>query len=363
MAKPFECGTCNKCCYDLTLVVSLSDIDRMAKYLGVDPGECLAKYVVPMAANTDEPEFTLRKDDDGRCIQLRGENHCAIHPGKPWVCTTYRCDQDPGFERGEIGIEWGAVYNDVEGQSDLLHMIHARTVTATYITRNGSNYNPTDYAICMSDLAVLMAGTEDDRIKVAKDEDGHTVVMTYNCNKCTARENCCNHAAATLDDIRTAAQATGQMTAEFWSEHVSGKPSPHDTNMLTFRQSSRGKCEFLDAATHRCGLGENQPTHCAFAPCPKLSTAKTYEQYFVGSGSVHDQYRLQVAASVTRQYMSQCGTEFNQQFFDQCMQMIDDLASKPDYYRDFLEAVREHRYINEEDELNTADAPATALHR
>ena len=356
MTKPFECGTCNKCCFGLTINLTLTDLDRMATYLGVDPGECLAKYVDPISANTNIPLFTFRKGEDGRCFHMNAENRCGIHPAKPWVCESYHCAQDPGFEKGDVGIEWGAVYNNVEGHADLLQMIHARTVTATYIARNGSSYNPADYAICMTDLAALIAGTEDDRIKVAKDEDGETVAMTYNCNSCTARDSCCNHAAATLDDVRVAAEAAGQHIAAFWHEHISNAPSPLDANMLTFQKSDRGKCEYLEVTTHRCGLGDNQPRNCAFAPCPKLSTATTYEQYFVGSGSVYDQYRLQVATSVTRQYMSQCGTEFHQRFYDRCIGMIEELSSKPEYYRDFLEAVRDHRYVNEEDELSTVDS-------
>jgi len=351
MAKPFDCGTCNKCCYDLTLNVSLGDIDRMATYVGLDPAKIMNDWLIPISSRSDKSLFTLRKDADGRCIHLNAENRCGIHPGRPWVCATYRCDQDPGFEKGDIGIQWGAVYNDIEGRSDLLHMIHARTVTETYIARNGSQYNPTDYAVCMSDLTALIAGTQDDRIRVARDDEDQTVAMTYNCNKCNARENCCNHAAATLDDIRVAADACGQTAVAFWKDHVSDEPSPHDANMFTFQQLDHGKCEFLDVATHRCGLGDNQPGNCAYAPCPKLATAKTYEQYFIAGGSVHDQYRLQVATSVTRQYISQCGVAFHERFYERCIAMIDDLSSKPDYYRDFLEAVREHRYINEEDEL------------
>lgn len=363
MAKPFECGTCNKCCFGLTINLTLTDVDRMAQYLGVDPGECLEKYVEPIDPSDDTPLFTFRKGEGGRCFHMNEDDRCGIHPAKPWVCQTYHCAQDPGFEKGDVGIEWGTVYNNVEGHTDLLHMIHARTVTTTYIARNGSKYNPSDYAVCLSDLAMLIAGTVDDRIKVARDEEGQTVAMTYNCNKCTARENCCNHAAATLDDIRNAAQNTGQTLAAFWAEHVADEPSPLDANMLTYRQSAQGKCGFLDANTHRCGLGADKPSTCAFAPCPRLSTAKTYEKYFVGSGSVHDQYRLQVATSVTRQYMSQCGTTFNQRFFDQCVAMIDDLASKPDYYREFLEAVRDHRYINEDDELTPIESADAALQR
>ncbi len=358
MAKPFECGTCNKCCFGLTIHLTLADLDRMAQYLGVDPGECLEKYVVPIEPSDDEPLFTFRKGEGGRCFHMDDQDRCGIHPAKPWVCQTYHCAQDPGFEKGDVGIEWGTVYNNVEGHADLQQMIHARTVTTTYITRNGSNYNPADYAVCMADLAALLGGTQDDRIKVAKDDEGQTVAMTYNCNKCTARENCCNHAAATLDDIAKAAHACKQTVAAFWDAHVSDEPNPLDVNTFTFKQSSDGKCEFLDPATHRCGLGGDQPSNCAFSPCPKLSTAKTFEQYFIGSGSVHDQFRLQVATSVTRQYLSQCGTSFNERFFERCMGMIEELSSNPEYYSDFLEAVRAHRYINEDDELNVVAEPA-----
>ena len=69
------------------------------------------------------------------------------------------------------------------------------------------------------------------------------------------------------------------------------------------------------------------------------------------SSPVHDQFRAEIAASVTRQYVAQSGTQLNAGFFNRCIKMIDDLASRPDYYRDYLEAVRPHRYVNEEDEV------------
>lgn len=352
MTPTFECGTCNKCCFGLSIHLTLADIDRMAEYLGVDPGECLARYVVPMDATDEAPLFTFKKGEGGRCYLMNDEDRCGIHPAKPWVCKTYHCANDPGFEKGDVGIEWGTVYNNVEGHADLLRMIHARTVTGTYIARNGSNYNPTDYAICMADLTKLIAGCEDDRIKVAKDDAGQTVAMTYNCKKCTTRENCCNHAAVTLDDIQTAVQSMNKPLAEFWQEFVADAPHPQNPHVLTYKQAENGKCGFLDAPPHRCRLGESQPAQCAFAPCPKLSTEKTYEQYFIGSGSVYDQYRAQVATSVTRQYIQQCGAKLNERFFGRCIGMIEDLSTRAEYYKDFLEAVRAVRYINEEDELD-----------
>ena len=85
-------------------------------------------------------------------------------------------------------------------------------------------------------------------------------------------------------------------------------------------------------------------------------TEETCEQYFIGSGTVLEQFRLQVATSVTRQYIAQCGTELNEGLFTRSIRMIDDLSTRPEYYRDFLEAVRDVRYINEEDELNPEPA-------
>jgi Fe-S-cluster containining protein len=351
MTKPFECGTCNKCCFGLAIHLTLDDIDRMARYLGVSPGDCLDQYVEPTEPTTELTQFVFRKGEGGRCFHMDETDRCGIHPAKPWVCKTYRCDQDPGFERGEVGIEWGAVYNDVESHGDLLQMIHARTVTTAYIARNGSQYNPADYTAAMNDLARLIEGAQDDRIKVSMDDQGKTLAMTYNCNKCTTREACCNHAALTLDDIVNAADANGLPVDRFWQQYVAEEPCPDDPTRLTFRQGVGGKCTFLEAGTHRCQLGDRQPQTCAFTPCPKLATGEARDRFFLGGGSVHDQYRLQVAASVTRQYMSKCGTHYNAQVFNQCIKMIEELASRLDYYREYLEAVRGHRYINEDDEV------------
>ncbi|MFP4194684.1 MAG: YkgJ family cysteine cluster protein [Desulfobacterales bacterium] len=79
----FECLRCGECCrgYGGTYV-SASDIENIAAYTGIPPGELVNGYCTVSAG-----KYLLRQKSDGYCIFWEGV--CTIHPVKPRMCKAW----------------------------------------------------------------------------------------------------------------------------------------------------------------------------------------------------------------------------------------------------------------------------------
>jgi len=81
----------NECCADLRLVLTPYDILRMKAALGLDSGEFLSRYTVPVAdGGSPLPMLGLRMQEAGRrpCPFVR-EDGCSIYPDRPGACRLY----------------------------------------------------------------------------------------------------------------------------------------------------------------------------------------------------------------------------------------------------------------------------------
>lgn len=79
----FECLQCGECCrgYGGTYV-SAADIEKIAGYTGIAPGELIDRYCTVSAG-----KYVLRQKSDGYCIFWDGL--CTIHPVKPRMCKAW----------------------------------------------------------------------------------------------------------------------------------------------------------------------------------------------------------------------------------------------------------------------------------
>lgn len=81
----------NKCCGDVTIVLTSYDIIRMKKALGMTSEEFLAKYTfVPFNKEQQLPVVILKmNEDEKRTCPFVREEGCMIYADRPWACRMY----------------------------------------------------------------------------------------------------------------------------------------------------------------------------------------------------------------------------------------------------------------------------------
>lgn len=83
-----ECNRCGECCRQSTCHLSLGDVPRIAKHLGMSRDELVRKLVIYRASPT-HVAVKPQKTESG-CVFLRG-NECSIHAVKPKGGREYEC--------------------------------------------------------------------------------------------------------------------------------------------------------------------------------------------------------------------------------------------------------------------------------
>ena len=79
----FHCKQCGDCCKGFGgTIVTEKDIERIATYIGVDPGRFTDRYC-QMSGN----RTILAQADNGYCVFW--DKNCTIHPVKPKMCRNW----------------------------------------------------------------------------------------------------------------------------------------------------------------------------------------------------------------------------------------------------------------------------------
>ncbi|MBD5557896.1 MAG: YkgJ family cysteine cluster protein [Desulfovibrio sp.] len=88
----FHCQMCGHCCEGRGgIVVSPTDLKRLAAFLGLAPETVVERY-----GEISGGKLKVRNGEDGRCIFFREGAGCSVHEGKPSICRAWP------FFRGNI---------------------------------------------------------------------------------------------------------------------------------------------------------------------------------------------------------------------------------------------------------------------
>ena len=94
----------------------------------------------------------------------------------------------------------------------------------------------------------------------------------------------------------------------FFRKYISRRPSVSTGGLELTREDY---CIF-GGKEGRCTIQEVRPLHCRFVPCPgRANDDEMMDRLFLGSGTVEQQFRHQVALAITREYVTHCGTEYD----------------------------------------------------
>ena len=333
-----SCKMCGKCCH-YEIPITLLDIHRMAKYLGIADRAAFENYIQDKVS-PHSSLFMIRKDQKGACVFLTVDNKCAIHQSKPRSCAFYLCNLGSSKEI----LPWTATCTEPAMRADLWEQSMAAMVTKAYIRTNGATWNEANYYRAILSIYDNVVVSDSQKIKLAKNLDGTPVAMIYDCSQCEKQCTYAKETPVTLDDIRRITVRLGLSWKTFFREKIDLQPSVKTGCLKLIRGEH---CIFFDFKRH-CTIAEVRPMHCRFTPCPrKTETHEMMDCLFLGSGTVEEQFRHQVALAITRQYVAECGTKYNKHLVREMLGQIDRIAGNHTELEQFCQEIAPYRYVDD----------------
>ena len=334
-----SCDRCGRCC-SYVVSVNLLDIHRIAAHLNVNPQEVLETHVTYKGA---DPCLALAKSAQGRCVFLTEENLCGIHPVKPWTCRVYMCTHATGTAEA---LAWAGSHDGKDVRMDLWEMTVARRETEPYARKHGAAWHGTDYCAAMAAILSGLDLKETQRIRFMTTQDGDTQAILYDCSQCKERPTCCKEAPVTLDDV---VRLSGQLNIsidDFFAGYVGPEPSTLAHGLLALKAPTEDHCPFRRTAANSCEIERSRPMQCRFMPCPFLvGEREIAERFYLGAGTVEEQFRHQCATAVTRRYVAQYGVAYRPQGFEQMLRVLERLASDKAQFACFCEDLAPYRLV------------------
>ena len=266
--------------------------------------------------------FKINRRDNSACTFLTEDNLCSIHPAKPLICELFMCSPN---EEDESDSCWLSSCTHSKPNAELLEFSFAVELTKVYVQRNGVNWNEVDYSSAIQELKKGINNPGSKRVFLLHDFAGRPGIKTFDCNLCDAFDNREVETPVTLDDINRIMYHLKIDGNTFFVEYVSSKPSRITGGLKLIGGRN---CVFRSPEDGRCTICQVRPLHCRFTSCPaQIHESKTWDRLYQGSGTIEEQFRNQLALSITREYVAQCGTVFNGPIFEKKLDGIERLCS------------------------------------
>ena len=332
------CKMCGECCR-FEIPITLLDIHRIVKHLNMLDKEVFDKYI-QNRIGLKSFLFMIRKKKEGECVFLADENRCIIHKSKPKICRFFSCKHTPA----EDVMPWTASCTSSADKAELWEQSVAVLLTKAYIKKNKATWNNADYDKAIKHIYDNIVMNDKQKIKLARNENGESIFMIYDCSQCENPGTFAKETPVTLDDIRRISRRIGMTMKAFFSEKIASEPSAATGGLKLIRKK---RCVFFHVDRH-CTIKDIRPMHCRFTPCPaKTTSAEMFDCFFLGSGTVEEQFRHQVALAVTRQYVNEANVKYNKHLVKKLLKTIDDLASNQMELKKFTRKLSSCRYVDD----------------
>ncbi len=340
----FECKQDGLCCGQRRVPVTLVDVQRLAAHLEISPQEVLTEYIECGSAGEERLLF-LEKKADGWCRFNTEDNRCGVHPAKPSACVVFVCDPAMKSIRG---YPWALMFGNPEGLAFIIERSIAQEVTGQYMEKHGTDWDEADFHDTLEEIEARVAAARHGVMKAARHPENRATFVTFDCGTCHLRASCCADRPLTLEDARVIARHLGLSLEDFFRESVSPTLEAKAEGLLSLERSEAGHCTFLDAERLECAVRGHMPMHCRAMACPLMKLdAETFDRYFLGSGTLEEQYRHSVAVEVTRRYAAECGAAYDPAGIEKYLHVLDRLLADPDEFAAFRQYVAPYRYENE----------------
>lgn len=333
-----SCKRCGQCCR-FEIPITLLDIHRMAEYLKVTDQKIFDKYIQNKISSRSSL-FMIRKNKQGICLLLSVDKQCAIHPAKPRACEFFACSLD----FGDKIMPWTIIGVDISQHAKLWEQSVAAEITKAYIRKNQTVWNAIDYQKALNGIFDNIVVRDSQKFKIGRDKEGNLLSMIYDCSRCKKRGTHAVETPITLDDIRRVTSHLELSWPTFFNRYIASKPGQNSGCLKLIRNRH---CIFFQPGRH-CTIKNVRPMHCRFTPCPKRTRTNDMMDFlFLGSGTVEEQFRHQVAMNVTRQYIVECGTEYNKQVIKVLLKKMDTILCDHKELADFCRKLAPYRYIDD----------------
>lgn len=329
---------CGKCCY-MEIPLTLLDIKRIADYKNVRV-EKIFKEVTQNKISNRSSLFKISKNENQACIFLAKDQSCSIHPAKPNVCQFYNCSFQP--KTGEM--PWTALYKTSNQRAKLWEQTVAAQITKVYIEKNNNAWNEKDFKKALNSIRQNIKINDNQKLKLGRASDGSPVAMLYNCENCDQRGVCASETIITIDDIHRICAQYNIDPKIFFKKYIDDDKS----STGSFKLKRDKHCILYDIERQECKVGEVKPFHCRFRPCPnRTKNSEMMDALFLGSGTVKEQFRHQVALAITREYIATHQTNYQKNRFSESLSEIDSVAKNPIKMKEFLQSISRFRYVDD----------------
>lgn len=333
-----ECRMCGKCC-TLEIPITLLDIHRIAEFRKEEEREVFEAATQGRISSLTSL-LMIRKNETGACIYFSNENGCTVHPAKPNICRFYSCSLD----RKQGVMSWTATCRTPSQRARLWEQSMAVMVTRAYLEKNGPKWNETDYHAALGGIFNNIPIRETQKLKLARNAEGNPLAMIYDCSRCEKRGAMATETPVTLDDICRISDYLDIGAEDFFGMFIASETSD-STGGLKLKRDVR--CIFFDPVKH-CRIKDVRPLHCRFTPCPKrTATPEMMDALYLGSGTVEEQFRHQVAMALTREYVHDNGVRYNHDGYSKTLRRIDGTAKSAFELKAFCEQIARYRYVDD----------------
>jgi len=334
------CRMCGNCCY-FEIPLTLMDVARLGRFLGRNE-EAVFRDVVHKDLSRRSGLFKIRKRPSGACLFLSERQACSVHEAKPGACSLFVCSLQQETDRGIM--PWTANCLRPSDRSTLWSQSVAAAVTRTYIERHGTAWCDADFqkAIRAIEGNVKVRATQ--KLKLTREENGVPMALLYDCDECSNRGECARETPVTLDDARRLVSHLGMSWDAFFRE-VLGSQASEETGCFKLKRGHH--CVFFDDSGH-CSVETARPMHCRFTPCPaRAGSAPAADRLFLGSGTVPEQFRHQVAMALTRKYVSEIGIRFDRERIRAALEELQREVANPKALERFCRLIAPYRYVDD----------------
>ncbi|MBA7512675.1 hypothetical protein ES705_04683 [subsurface metagenome] len=336
LSRDISCRKCGKCCY-AEIPITIPDINRIAIHFGIADRKAFNEYI-QRTVSSKSSLFKIQKTETRACVFLSKKQLCIIHKDKPMGCKFYRCNPDVENEN----LLWPASCIQPDCQIGLWDYSIARKLTKAYRDKNGINWNEEDYLNVLRNFRENSSNKGLNRVKLSRDVNGAPFAIIYDCSKCKMRGTQAVETPVTIDDIVRIIRHLNMDGKSFFQEKISTHLSSHTGCFKLIRKKF---CIFHGKDGH-CTIKQVRPMHCHFNPCPiRVKNAGMMDQLYLGSGTIEQQFRHQVALTLTREYIDQYGIEYNINAFRQTLKRVDGLSSNRLELQAFNKKLGLYRYI------------------
>jgi Fe-S-cluster containining protein len=332
------CASCGKCCF-FEIPLTVLDIHRIAKYLDLFDRDAF-NYYIQRTVSKKSGLFKIKKRQDHSCVFLNSENKCAIHEIKPNACSFFYCHNDQNVNE----MDWTSRCTHNSEKYKLWEQAIASQLTRKYIEKNGTSWNETDFSQSLVSVYDNIVTSQEEKLKLARTPDNQPVGVKYDCERCKNRGLCADETPVTLIDIERIANKTKLSWPVIFDTKLDKEISQRSS---LYKLKREDHCVFFNEKVH-CSLEEAQPMHCRFTPCPqKVNDPGLYECFYLGSGDINEQFKHQVAISLTRSYIQENGRRYIEEKVDNYINKFYYIISNKSGFDEFCRRIASYRYVDD----------------